>query len=154
MHQNSGLSTSRTCSNDNIFRILVIYYLQLSRRQRTENIVKLPRCNICYNLRFPAIKIFTQKKRISHLEIIFDKLQGILVVIYHLPGILAHDMDLLHLVFIEFFKTLVICDFVLPLIVHFEPFDRHSIVYDHETSLNLESTDPRKIKEGVLHIVR
>jgi len=154
VHQHLGFATTGAGGHHDVFGGVVVNDGQLGGREGAEQLLELGRRHL-QRQGFGLLtgEILAQKGGVVQPEIVFHKLKGGLVVFDHLGGVLAHDVYLLHLVFVKPVEGFVVFLGVLLVVVGFQPFDGQAVVQHKETAFQLDGLYPRQVKQGILDVV-
>ncbi len=139
MNEHACLPASRSCRHHYALGFSVFDNLFLLQRQIAEQLSVFHWREVVLQFLLPfAVEVFLHKQAVVHLEIVLYVFQCGIIVSHHQVGIFAHDMYLLHFLFVEFIDRLVVFFFVAH--AHLlESVDVHGIVEDKKSSLKFQS---------------
>ena len=137
MHQYPRLSASRTCCDNDIFRLLVVDNLALAVREFAKEFVVFGWSDVLVNLR-PALffEILFDELAEVHCKVVVDETQRCIVVTNHQIGIFAYDMNLANALFIEFIQQTILL-FAISGTCCYETSNLHGIIENDKSAFNL-----------------
>ena len=152
VYQDTRFAASGACGDDNVARILVVYYLLLAAGESAKNVLVFGRCNILVDLFFAIfLEILVDEAAVIHREVVADILQRGLVVANHHIGILADDMNLLDALLVELVQKTIVFLGISGFSLHLK-VELHSVIDNQEAPFDFQQFIFTEEEQSLLHI--